>query len=108
MEKPSVIYEDNQGAIYLAKNRQVGICTKHIGIRHHFLRGIVEEKDIDIQYIRSEDNPAIIIAKSTSEENLARNVRSITEEEIWELVDTDRDNIKKTGVTDDVITRNKN
>ena len=28
VQKPSVIYEDNQGAIFIAKNRQVGICTK--------------------------------------------------------------------------------
>ena len=42
VKKPSVIYEDNQGAIFLAKNRQVGICTKHIDIRHNFLRDMVE------------------------------------------------------------------
>ena len=58
MEKPSVIYEENQGAIFLAYNRQVVIRTKHIDICHHFLRDMVEEKDIDIQYIWSEDNPA--------------------------------------------------
>ena len=57
-KKTSVIYENNQGAIFLAKNRQVVICTKNIDIRHHFLRDVVEEKDIDIHYIRSEYNPA--------------------------------------------------
>ena len=41
-EKPSVIYEDDQGAIFLAKKRQVGIHTKHIDISHHFLQDIVE------------------------------------------------------------------
>ena len=30
VKKPSVIYEDNQGDIFLENNRQVGICTKHI------------------------------------------------------------------------------
>ena len=58
VQKPFVIYEDNQGAIFLSKNRQVGIHKKHIDIRHHFLRDMDEEKDIDIQYIRSEYNPA--------------------------------------------------
>ena len=53
-------YKDNQGTIFLAKNRRVGICTKHIDICHHFLWNIVEDKDIDIKYIRSEDNPAYI------------------------------------------------
>ena len=48
VEKPSIIYEDNQGDIFLAKNRQVGIHTKHIDIDHHFLRDVVKEKDINI------------------------------------------------------------
>ena len=54
VEKPSTIYENNQGAIFLANNRQVGICTKQIGIHNYFLRDMVEQKDIDIQYIWSE------------------------------------------------------
>ena len=65
VEKPYVIYEDNQGEIFLAKKRQVGICTKHIDICHHFLRDVVEENDIDIQYIWSEDNPDDIMTKNT-------------------------------------------
>ena len=32
-----IIYEDDQGTIFLANTRQVGICTKHIDICHHFL-----------------------------------------------------------------------
>ena len=58
VENTSVIYEDNQGSIFLAKNRKVGICTKHIGICHHFLRDMVEENYIDIHYIQSEWNPS--------------------------------------------------
>ena len=38
-----VIYEDNQGAIFLAKNRQVGIFTNKIDIRNHFLREMVKK-----------------------------------------------------------------
>ena len=40
--KPEIMQEDNQGAIFLAKNRQVGMSTKHTNIRHHFMREIVE------------------------------------------------------------------
>ena len=36
-----------------------------------------------------------------------RHKKRITEGELWELVDTGRENVKKTGVTDDVITRDK-
>ena len=41
VQNPSVIYEDNQGDIFIAKNRQVGILTEHIDICHNFLRDLV-------------------------------------------------------------------
>ena len=53
MQKPSVVYKDNQGAIFLANNRQVVMRTKHIDIRHHFLSDMFEDKDMYIEYIRS-------------------------------------------------------
>ena len=61
------MYEDNQGAIFLANNRQVGMRTKHIDICHHFLRDMVEDKYIDIKYIRSEENSAYFMTKNCSE-----------------------------------------
>ena len=48
VEYPSDIYEDNQGAMFQAKNRQVGIRTKHIDICHQFLQDMVEDKYFDI------------------------------------------------------------
>ena len=41
VQKPSVAYEDNQGDIFLENIRQVGMRTKNIDIRAHFLRGVV-------------------------------------------------------------------
>ena len=83
MEQHSVIYEDNQGAMFLSNNRQVSICTNHIDICHHFLQDMVEEKDVYIQYIWSEDNPAEIITNNTFEADFERNMRRVTEGEIW-------------------------
>ena len=68
---------------------------------------MVEDKDIDVQYIRSEDNPADIMTKNTSETDFTRHMKRITEGELWELVDTRRENVKNTRVTDDVITCDK-
>ena len=79
VEKPSDIYEDNQGAIFLAKNRQVSIRTKHIHIRCHFLRDMAEEKYIDIQYIRSENKPVDIMTKKTPETEFVGHTKRITE-----------------------------
>ena len=104
LQNSSIIYKDNQGKIFLANNRQVGICTKHIDIRYHFLWEILEDKDIDINYIQSEDNPEYIRENNTQKECLSTHKIGITDGEILELVDTGRENVKKTGVTDDLIT----
>ena len=61
VQKPSVVYEENQGYILLAKNRQVGMHTKHIDIIHHFLIHMVEYKYLDVNYIKSEEKPADIM-----------------------------------------------
>ena len=60
--------------------------------------------DIDIQYIWSEENLADIMTKNTLEKYFARNMRRITEGELWELTDTARGNFMKTGVTYNFIT----
>ena len=64
---------------------------------------MVEENDIDVQYIQSEDNPVDIMTKNTSEEDFTRHIKIITEGELWDLVDTGRDNVKNTRVTYDFI-----
>ena len=103
VQKPSVIYKDNQGAVFLENNRKVGIFTKHIDICHQFLRDVVEDKYIDIQYITSEDNPEEIITNSTLKPYFVNHVNSITEGEIWELVGIRRENVNNTRVVDDFI-----
>jgi hypothetical protein len=65
MNLPAIIYEDNLGAIYLTKNQQVSTRTKHIDIRHHFLRDLVQDKRIEIRFIRSENNSSDITTKNT-------------------------------------------
>ena len=35
---PGVLFEDNEGAIFLSNNKQVSQRTKHIDLRYHFLR----------------------------------------------------------------------
>ena len=42
---PGIMYEDNEGAIYLSKNKQVSQRTKHIDLRYHFLRDFVDKKN---------------------------------------------------------------
>ena len=78
VQKLSVIYEDNQGENFLSKNRQVGMSTKNINICHNFLRDIVEDKDVDIQYIPSEYNPTDIMTNNTLEADFVKDMKMIT------------------------------
>ena len=66
---------------------------------------MVEDKDIDIQYIWREDNPVYIMTKNNSEADFASHMGIITERELWELVDTGRENVNNTRVVDGIITR---
>ena len=62
-----VIYEDNLGAIYLVKNQQVSPRTKHIDVRHHFLRELQGPR-LDIRFIKSANNSSDIMTKNTNKE----------------------------------------
>ena len=77
-QNPSVMYQDNQGAILLAKNRQAVMCTNHIDIRRHFMRNIVEDKDINIKYIGIKEDPVYIMTNNCSEADLAKHTKRIT------------------------------
>ncbi|GKA41432.1 ribonuclease H-like domain-containing protein [Tanacetum coccineum] len=54
---------DNKGAIDLSKNPVQHSRTKHIEIRHHFLRDNVQKGHISIEKVSSADNIADILTK---------------------------------------------
>ena len=62
---PCVLYEDNQAAVYLAKNKHVSARTKHIDIRKHYVREHLKETG-RIEPIRSEDNFADLLTKNVA------------------------------------------
>ena len=68
------IFFDNKGAIDLSKNPVQHARTKHIEIRHHFLRDNVQKGNISIEKVSSEDNIAGILTKPLKREpfNLLR------------------------------------
>ena len=52
------IHCDNQGAIALAKNPVKHNRTKHIDIRHHYVRELVENDSVILKYVQSDSNLA--------------------------------------------------
>uniref|UniRef100_A0ACD5TXY1 Uncharacterized protein n=1 Tax=Avena sativa TaxID=4498 RepID=A0ACD5TXY1_AVESA len=55
---------DNKSAIALCKNPVHHDRSKHIDTRYHFIRECVEEKKIDVQHVRTEEQIADILTKS--------------------------------------------
>ena len=60
---PTVIYEDNNGAIDLSKNPKHHNRTKHIDIAYHFTRERVESKELSVQYCPTSDMVADAFTK---------------------------------------------
>ena len=64
---PTLIYEDNQSSICMAKNPLFHGRTKHIGIRYHFVREQVKKKNVEIIYCPSEEMIADMLTKGLSQ-----------------------------------------
>ena len=66
------VYEDNKGAIALAKKPLSSSNTKYIDVRYHIFREMAASGDISVQYLRSEDQHADILTISIGMENFER------------------------------------
>jgi hypothetical protein len=61
--EPTTVYVDNQSAIALATNSKHHQRTKHINVRHHFIRQHVDEGSIKLTWTPSEHQLADILTK---------------------------------------------
>ncbi|GJZ17411.1 putative ribonuclease H-like domain-containing protein [Tanacetum coccineum] len=58
------IYIDNESTICIVKNPVFHSKTKHIAIRHHFIRDAYEKKLIQVLMIHTDDNVADLLTKA--------------------------------------------
>ncbi|CAL2260119.1 unnamed protein product [Prunus armeniaca] len=59
-----LIYCDNMSAIDISKNPVQHSRTKHIDIQHHFIRDLVEDKILSLEFVPSEKQLADILTKA--------------------------------------------
>ena len=70
--KATVIHEDNQSAISLARNPQFHGRAKHIDIRHHFACEKVNDGTVELNYCPTNDMVADMLTKGLSGVNFER------------------------------------
>lgn len=71
------ILADNQGSIFLGSNAATDKRTKHIDIRYHFIRNLVEDKKIELFFIPTEDNAADMFTKNLGPQLFERHRRQL-------------------------------
>jgi hypothetical protein len=65
--KPTKIWQDNQGTIALAKNPMFHARTKHIDIKYHYTRNLIEDNTIVIDYKSTQEMQADALTKAVSQ-----------------------------------------
>ena len=63
---PIVVRVDNVGAIFMSESHSTKSKTKHIDIRHNFVRQYVDEGFLKIIFVKSEDNLSDGFTKNTN------------------------------------------
>ena len=58
-----IVLCDNQSAIHLAKNPSLHSRSKHIDIRHHWIREVLEDKLLHLEKIHTDENWSDIMTK---------------------------------------------
>ena len=61
------LYEDNEGAIQIAKHPISNSNSKHIDVRHHFLTDLAEGKEIEIIHVASQYQHTDFLTKALPE-----------------------------------------
>ena len=69
---PTIIYEDNQATIAMAKNPKFHGRAKHIDIRHHFIREQVAQGTLEIKYCPTTEMVADFMTKGLSCEKFVK------------------------------------
>ena len=61
---PIPLFGDNQGSIFLASNPVQEKHIKHIDLRYHFIRDIIQSKQVELFFIEGASNPADMFTKN--------------------------------------------
>jgi ATP-binding cassette subfamily B (MDR/TAP) protein 1 len=66
-----ILHCDSQSAIMLARNPVFHAKTKHIEVKYHFIRDVLDSKNIELVKVHTNNNPADLLTKGLSAERFA-------------------------------------
>ena len=66
------IFVDNKSAIALAKNPVLHDRSKHIDTRYHYIRECVTKMDVQLEYVKTNDQVADIFTKPLKREDFIK------------------------------------
>jgi hypothetical protein len=72
VEKPMVVFVDNQATIALMQQPVNNSRTKHIAVRHFWVRDLVQSGEIVLRYVPTEHNVADFLTKPLQGERFRR------------------------------------
>ena len=61
---PIKVQVDNVGAVWLANNSSVSERTKHVDLRAHFVRDMIKDQVIEINFVKSAENDSDIMTRN--------------------------------------------
>ena len=70
-QEPMTVFSDNQGAIATTENPDSHHRTKHIDVKYHFIRGLVQSGDLVVKYTSTRKQPADMLTKTLTGPSLA-------------------------------------
>ena len=76
VQLPIVVKTDNIGALFMSQNASTGVRTRHIDTRYHFIREIIDDGLIKIEFVRSKENDSDIFTKNVNQETYERHVKN--------------------------------
>ena len=62
--EPVTLYYDNTSAINISKNPVMHTKTKHIAIKYHYVRELVQDKEVKMEYVNTKEKIANIFTKT--------------------------------------------
>jgi hypothetical protein len=61
---PIPLYGDNQGSIFIASNPVQEKRSKHIDLRYHYIRDVVQNGKVELFFVEGTQNPADMFTKN--------------------------------------------